>query len=185
MKYHLKKAILISAVSIACFFLLSHPFCAASELSKTGQTKSYLIGDDGTYQKGWAGVRFTDKGDDTITDNSTGLIWVKDGKSPGCADGATIIWKKAVDFCENLTYAGYSDWRLPNVRELLSLVDYSRSAPAINTTYFPNTALTDYWSSTTHALTTSQAWGVCYDYGRSFHFDKSETNYVRCVRGVR
>ena len=70
-------------------------------------------------------------------------------------------------YCENLTLpaGGYSDWRLPNRNELQSIVDYSRYNPAIDTTYFPGTVASYYWSSTTYAYSTSIAWNVYFGYG--------------------
>ena len=64
---------------------------------------------------------FVDNGDGTITDLATGLMWQK-------ADSVvTYNWEQALDYAENLTLAGYSDWRLPNVKELQGIVDYTRS----------------------------------------------------------
>lgn len=109
---------------------------------------------------------FHDNGDGTITDQATGLIWMrvdsgylKAGKNK---DGK-MDWKEALKWAENLDYAGHSDWRLPNIKELQSIVDYSRSpqatnSPAINP-LFKLSKIKDkngkdnypfYWSSTTH-----------------------------------
>ena len=61
-------------------------------------------------------------GDEVVTDQATGLMWQKD-------PGTESSWKQALNYCENLVYAGFSDWRLPNRNELLSLVDYNKSLP--------------------------------------------------------
>jgi hypothetical protein len=78
--------------------------------------------------------RFTDNGDRTVTDNCTGLQWLQEsGETPDVdQDGHPdpVTWCQAMEFCQGLTFAGHSDWRLPNVRELQSLVDYGRSKPA-------------------------------------------------------
>ena len=94
---------------------------------------------------------FIDNGDGTVSDTTTGLMWQK-ATAPG-----TYTWQQALAYCENLVLpaGGYSDWRLPDRNELQSLVDYSRYNPAINTTYFPNTVASYYWSSTTLAGYTS------------------------------
>ena len=111
----------------------------------------YVRGD--TYGKN----NFVDNGDGTITDQATGLMWMqKDSGKP-------MNWQEALEYAENLVYAGYDDWRLPNAKELQYIVDYSRSpdttgSPAIDpifkTTSIANEAgKKDYpyfWTSTTH-----------------------------------
>lgn len=73
---------------------------------------------------------FVDNGDSTITDLATGLMWAKNDSKVG------MDWEHALAYAENSTYVGYSDWRLPNVKELQSIVDYSGVFPALNTTMF-------------------------------------------------
>ena len=127
----------------------------------------------------WAG--YVNNGNGTITDTSTGLMWQQE------TPDNTMTWEQALSYCENLTLAGYSDWRLPTRKELRRLVDYSRYNPAINTTYFPDTVSSFYWSSTTTAPYTYTAWGVYFlygfDYGDDYYVNKSNSNYVRAVRG--
>jgi len=114
-----------------------------------------------TYVRGNTGYginNFIDNGDDTITDNATKLMWTQDDSGTG------MNWEEALDYAENLEYAGYSDWRLPNAKEVQSIVDYTRSPgttssaaidPLFNATSIINEAgQTDYpcyWSGTTHA----------------------------------
>ena len=153
-------------------------------LPKTGQTVEYQSGDDGAYEKGYpkSGARFVDNGDGTITDKATGLMWAKDGNGAGCNNGATIAWGAAITFANDLTFAGYSDWRLPNVKELQSIVDYSTYNPAIDSS-FTNTQSGYYWSSTTYADLTDFAWDVYFNYGYVDLDDKDDGYYVRPVRG--
>jgi len=73
-------------------------------------------------------------------------------------------WELALADCEGLNLGGYTDWRLPTVKELRSLVDYSRYLPAINDTYFQDTVSSIYWSSTP-ATSASYAWSVNFKYG--------------------
>ncbi|RJR18074.1 MAG: DUF1566 domain-containing protein [Nitrospiraceae bacterium] len=121
--------------------------------------------------------RYTDNGNDTITDNVTGLIWQKED------DNTTSAWEQAIAACEGLDFAGYDDWRLPNIKELRSIVDNSRYSPAIDTTYFPNTDVSYYWSSTTGANNAALAWYVYFSSGNLGYGNKSDSYYVRCVRG--
>ncbi|MBI9045855.1 MAG: DUF1566 domain-containing protein [Anaerolineaceae bacterium] len=101
---------------------------------------------------------FRDNQDGTITDIATGLTWMQADSSE------SMNWEAALDYCENLDYAGNSDWRLPNVKELHSIVDYSRAPETTNsaaidalfdvTEIINEAGETDYgyyWSSTTHA----------------------------------
>lgn len=161
-------------------------------LPKTGQTTSYHADDDGAYRKGWSGSpRFMNNGDGTITDNATGLMWVANPAALGASFSAPVQWANAVANCENLNYAGYTDWRLPNIRELLSLVDYGRTDTVIDPVF---TVQGDafYWSSTT----TTQPIGYpeCAEItifgnggvgsgGGPDRTVKTQSNYVRPVRG--
>lgn len=100
---------------------------------------------------------FVDRGNGTITDRSTGLMWMQNDS------GRPMNWQEALQYAEDLVYAGYDDWRLPNAKELQYIIDYSRSpdttdSPAINP-MFQLTAIQneagekDYpyiWTSTTH-----------------------------------
>ncbi|MEA3315591.1 MAG: DUF1566 domain-containing protein, partial [Campylobacterota bacterium] len=116
-----------------------------------------------------------DNSNNTVTDNTTGLIW-QDG-----SDIPSLDWEGAVDYCENLEFAGQNDWRLPNRNELYSIVDLDNYNPAINSE-FKNIQNNDYyWSSTSYS--SSYAWGVYFYYGYSYFYYKSYTNCVRCVRG--
>ena len=138
-----------------------------------------------------AGAAYTDNDDGTVTDTATGLMWQKcsmgqtwNEATNGCDGTAfTYSWRNALLQSENLTLAGHSDWRLPNRNELQSLVDYSRYYPAINTTYFPGTVSSYYWSSSTIAGSTNSAWLVYFGHG-SVNDDgsKSYSYYVRAVR---
>jgi hypothetical protein len=119
---------------------------------------------------------YTDNGDGTVTDTSTGLTWQK-------ASSSGKIWEQALAYCEGLSLGGYTDWRLPTVKELQSLEDYSRLSPAINTMYFPDTVSSFYWASTTYANVTYDAWGVDFSYGSGYSPNKNGSYYVRAVRG--
>ncbi len=96
--------------------------------------------------------------------------------------GGSINWEDAITYCEDLSLAGYSDWRLPNIKELRSIIDDNPYGPAIATNYF-GYGHTYYWSSTTKASNTSYAWYVHFFAGHVGYRDKSLDHYVRCVRG--
>ncbi|MEZ4649872.1 MAG: DUF1566 domain-containing protein [Candidatus Eisenbacteria bacterium] len=106
---------------------------------------------------------FVDNGDGTITDSATGLMWMQED------NGAGVTWEDALSYSESLSFAGHDDWRLPNAKELQSIVDYTRS-PATHGTaaidpLFTCSTITDeggrsdfpfYWTGTTHANWTIQ-----------------------------
>ena len=159
----------------------------------TGQLTAYQAGDDGTYQKGYTlarpivkGVgsnRFTDNGDGTISDEATGLMWVKDPVNDiGAPFDAGMSWANAITNCEALNFAGHTDWRLPNIKELMSILDYGVVGPSIDGTFFPNTQSGYYWSSTTLAFITGNAWRVDFFAGTLGYSGKAISYYVRPVR---
>jgi hypothetical protein len=175
-------------------------FCSDNyaPIPKTGQTTSYIPGDDGELLKGvvWPNPRFTDNSDGTITDNLTNLIWLKDANcfgqrtwnnamsdSNGLADGS----------CGLTDGSSAGDWRLPNSNELDSLVHKEYYNPVV-----PNTAGTGqwlegdpfnnvqsyyYWSSTTRASDSDFAWFVYMGNGGEGFNDKSVGGSVWPVRG--
>ena len=139
--------------------------------------------DDGCYQKGvpLPTPRFTDLGNGTVTDNLTGLMWTKNVQEiPGF-----MLWQEALDACQNLVFAGHNDWRLANVKELISLIDYGRYDPSLPAGHpFIGEVSYDCWSSTTLSGNSSHAWVVYFDDGLVYNYDKSSReDAVRCVRG--
>lgn len=111
-----------------------------------------------------------------VTDTTTGLMWQKTYEE----DKA---WQAALSYCENLDYAGYSDWRLPNKNELLSLVNYEKSSGTYS--YFPDMPGNYFWSASTESDNTDRAWFVFFYNGTVNSYYKSY-NYsdVRCVRNA-
>ncbi len=189
------------------------PSCPTFELPATGQTTcfdssgnvidcagSQWPGQDGHYQAGCSSAgRFVDNGDGTVTDDCTGLVWQKDGadvNGDGLIDASDVLsWQQALQHCENLEFAGRNDWRLPNVRELQSIVDYGRSTPSIDPVFGvaspPMSAASSswYWSSSSVLGSPGSGWHVSFDYGYVLGgvavVDKSLLYYVRAVRDAR
>jgi len=95
-------------------------------------------------------ANFTDNGNGTVTDNVTGLMWEQKTDDGGSRDkDIALTWKDSLAYCEDLVLGSYTDWRLPNPKELERIVDLSTSNPAIDTNYFPNTNNDLYWTGTT------------------------------------
>ena len=127
---------------------------------------------------------FIDNGDGTVTDGATGLMWAKDDSGVDAPDG--LNWEEALAWVATRNAAGYlghDDWRLPNVKELQSIVDYTRSpattASAAIDPVFNATAITNeagaadyafYWSGTTHASVMGGPSGAYVAFGRSLGY---------------
>ena len=148
--------------------------------------------------------RYTDHGDGTISDARTGLMWMQcsygqtydggDTNGDGfiCEGSPTFgSWQQAFSWAaaSNTSEAyGYNDWRLPNVKELGSIVDFSKHTPAINSSIFPSTSTGSYWTSTPSKVLDgnsnddTQSASISFqagDYGAS---DRTSTLYLRLVR---
>ena len=171
-------------------------------LPKTGQTTCYDAsgtaiactgtGQDGDLQKGvaWPGPRFTTNADTTVTDNLTGLVWTPDGNTPGqpaCGPAVTKTWQGALNYAACLnsnSYLGHTDWRLPNINELESLVnpEQSNTATWLNTQGFSNVQPVYYWSSTTSAGNTTLGFIVDIWHGGVYGYPKTDSYPVWPVR---
>ena len=175
------------------------PSCPPLGLAGTGQTLCYgysgnvipcnapdYPGQDGFYQKGCPiENRFVDNQDGTVTDACTGLVWqkktadVSGNGSVGIEDAPT--WQWALQYCENLELAGHDDWRLPNVRELQSIVDYGRSYPSIDPIFKAESAW--YWPSSTGVGNPVYVWAVNFAHGDVGGGLRGDFAFVRAVRG--
>jgi len=107
-----------------------------------------------------------------VTDTSTGLLWQKE-------QSGALSWVNALSYCEDSIYAGYSDWRLPNIIELRTLINDDFYNPASN---FPEMPSQYFWASTTSDYNNNSAWYVNFSSGFSITTNKTNTNYTRCVR---
>ena len=191
------KAVSFSLLVILCLFQLGWAF----RLPDTGQQTCYnnkgeeivcpepgepFYGQDAQY-KG-PEPAYQDNGDGTVTDLNTGLIWQKSSADVD-EDGEITLrdcldWQDACDFCNERTISGHSDFRLPNRRELLSIVDYGKdSFPTINSIF--DCRFTSYWSGSAYAVSAPEeyAWYVHFKFGVSELLKKRTGAFVRCVRG--
>lgn len=156
-----------------------------------GRIKCYPMG-DGQFNKtyyvryvrgpeGYAENVFTTNNNGTISDEATGLMWQQQDSNKG------MDWESALNYCENLSLAGYTDWRLPTAKELHSIVDYSRSpdttqSPALDP-IFTTTTITNeagqvdwpyFWSSTTHLNQAGSLDAMYIAFGRSLGYFKNQ-----------
>jgi hypothetical protein len=130
--------------------------------------------------------------DDLVTDNISGLTWMAcpagSGATPSCASPAEITLAAATTFCDDLSLDGHSNWRLPTLHELMTIVDASQADPSIDMSYFesPITVfiLDPYWADAPHPTADySATWSVTVDfkYGKNENKPNTENHYVRCV----
>jgi len=162
-------------------------------LPKTGQTTCYDAagatipctgtGQDGDLKAGvaWPNPRFvvgTGAGVDCVTDNLTGLMWVK------APSTTPAIWSAALTSANDLTLCGFSDWRLPNINELESLVNSEVTFPTtfLSTQGFSGVQASNYWSSSNYAVSANYAWIVGMDGGDVGFGVKYNNYYVWPVR---
>ncbi|MDR4504748.1 MAG: DUF1566 domain-containing protein [Candidatus Scalindua sp.] len=140
----------------------------------TGQTISYMTGDDGERQEGepWPIPRFINHGDGTVTDNLTGIMWMQNAGTVSIEEcvGGSRTWQEALEYvaCINsIHYLGYNDWRLPNRKEFESLTDFSKFNPAlpgdhpfseVHSLPAPAPGPDYYWTSTTIYTRINSAW---------------------------
>jgi len=193
--------------------------CGASTFPATGQTTSFPptlkttdapVRDDGVVRAGGA-LRYQNNGDGTISDLNTGLMWEQKIRDIVTAQGnhdvtrrfawdsaaATIWdWLEQVNTEGGAGLAGFNDWRIPNVKELESILDYGTFNPAVDPAFNNGpgigpcsvaecslTASSAYWSSTTYAHLLTAAWGVFFFAGDAGTDGKGFTFFVRAVRG--
>jgi len=149
-------------------------------------------GEDGEFQAGvaWPTPRFTDNGDGTVTDNLTKLFWLKDANCPL----ATKTWQQALDWvddlnsmsiaCTDYTAMTFTDWRLPNIKELTSLLDYGRWNPALPVGHpFIDVQGSFYWSSSSSVFSPATAWVTAPSDGGVVKIAKGGSLFVLPVRG--
>jgi hypothetical protein len=110
----------------------------------------------------------------TADTNSDGVI-----TADSYPEGDKMIWQDAMNFCQSLSFAGSTDWRLPEIAELNSLVEISHSYPAVNPAF--QCESDSYWSATTSAVKTTKAQYVHFNFGTESSRDKTKRAYVRCV----
>lgn len=160
----------------------------------TGQTISYTFGDDGDIKAGmeWPEPRFVDNGDGTVTDTLTGLMWLKDGgclKKRNWSDALVSIIEMNANperySCEGYS-ADYTDWRMPNIREMESLINYGEpdSSVWLDTGGFTNINGSWYWSSTTNINKPNKAYAVNMTKTKRKFITKKKKTFVIPVRGM-
>jgi len=120
--------------------------------------------------------------DNTVTDTQTGLIWkhcLEGVTGTQCEQGTatSFTWQQALEYA-----AKQPEWRLPNIRELTSIVELKCSEPAINLSVFPATPSNSIvWSSSPHANNSNNAWFVYFSNGSDQDYNRSSNTYVNTL----
>lgn len=117
-----------------------------------------------------------DETNDTVLDDVTGLMWQR------TVSDSVFSGKKSNDYCASLVHGGFDDWRLPSRIELVSLVDFTKLDPAIDTNTFPNTPNASFWTSSPFAGDTYSAWFINSPDGSANYSDVVFLERARCVR---
>ena len=166
-----------------CFNTYQETSCLASEQPFYGQ--------DGLYAAlGYCLAKSFSTTEDLVTDNITGLVWQRNLPQTyeGCTGnaGALCLYDQALNYCSNLNYGGFSDWRLPAPEEYATIIDYGQvsPSPAIDPDKFPTpmTSQKDFWTSTYSDTTNNKIWYVDFSSGK-IQESENVAKYVRCVRG--
>jgi hypothetical protein len=131
-------------------------------------------------------INYTDNNNGTITDNYTKLIWLKcpiGFSGTACKSGSPSLkeWSKSRDDCTSINIGGKKDWRLPTVKELVSIVDTGSFSPSINKKYFFGTD-NSYWTSTSPAEHLSSKFIVLFSNGSVYFQSENSPSATRCVR---
>uniref|UniRef100_UPI004056AAD6 Lcl C-terminal domain-containing protein n=1 Tax=Candidatus Electronema sp. TaxID=2698783 RepID=UPI004056AAD6 len=161
---------------VYCFltvsFLIASPAFAGCDADLAKSTEHLTVNADGT-----------------VSDSKTKLMWKRCPEgytytSPNtCTAGATATYTWSVALTLPATFATYTDWRLPNVKELQSIVEEQCSAPAINVTAFPNTPSSKVWANSPSAAS-GYAWYVDFSTGTAVDALKTQSYGVRLVRDM-
>jgi len=124
-------------------------------------------------------MNFIKKGD-VVIDKDRKLMW-QDDKA---VINNKMNWQQARKYCKNLNLAGFSDWRLPTIQELNTIIDLDRYNPAI-AKEFKNVKSERYWTNTSYAYNSDAAWRLNFKDGLDNGYNKYNSDYVRCVRKIK
>jgi len=183
--------LLVLMCSVGFAYRDRYDFSMPRGLPKTGQTVSYVSGDDGDLEKGWSvASRFIEQnlsGDDVVIDQATGLMWAKSASATINNSGSgDPNWAHAIAYPLDKTFGGFSDWRIPNIIELISILNYGASSGV----YSVFTGLTGkvYWSSTTSTTDSGAALELILGAGSNYYFPSTKDGldeYIFCCRSIR
>ena len=135
-------------------------------------------------------ANFSVQSSGVVQDTTTGLMWMRcaygqtwDATSSTCTGSPVqITWQDALQLSATVSFGGFSDWRLPNVKELSTIVEKMCVDPAVNATLFPATKSENFWTGSTYVDNQTRAWSIAFYNGKNNTKDKLQDMYVRFVR---
>ncbi|CCQ11091.1 putative Fimh-like protein [Pseudoalteromonas luteoviolacea B = ATCC 29581] len=159
----------LSAISSNCFAQT----CFANQIASTTSSDNFVINSNGT-----------------VSDLTTGLMWQTcsygqsyDNANEICINAsAPIKWEQALLIAINNRFAGLDDWRVPNIKELASIIEHQCVEPSINKTVFFGTVNDNYWTSTTDMIRPDHAWVYQFSDGKNNLKAKNSDLFLRLVR---
>lgn len=174
---HLKCPRIWLAIGVGITTLIYHPQINAQTCLATIERST----PDGTFQ---------DNGNGTVTDSRHELMWKRCAEGQNWDDStcigtaATHTWEAALTTAATTSFAGYEDWRLPNIKELHTIVEVACYNPTINLTTFPNTPASLFWSSSPRYDAAGDSWALTFDNGSDYYgYGRSGGFFIRLVRG--
>lgn len=123
-------------------------------------------------------IRLDDK--DIVIDTKSNLMWQDNSD----VESIDRTWYDSLIYCEDMIFEGFSDWRVPNINEFLSIVDRSKKDKTIYDA-FKKVKNFAYWTSTTNEILNSMAWHIRFETAKTTSYSKSSKYYVRCVRDIK
>jgi len=164
---HKTKLLLIVIALNKSLPLYANQVCQTDNIELTSPTSKYIQHTNGT-----------------VTDSQTDLMWYV--CSTECPPPTTYTWEEALGYVEQfntqITFANYTDWRLPNIRELATLAELQCFRPAINVSVFPDTLPLHYWSSSPYKFYPHYSWYMNFEDGVYTYGDRTDKKYIRLVR---
>ena len=169
------KIILVFGLFIVALPVMAQQVCMPDSVLSTAPTDQYQQKNDGT-----------------VIDDKNSLMWKRclEGKTgQKCEAGELTLlnWGEALLWLgSNLNngFAGYKDWRLPNIRELNTLAEMQCQSPAINTGVFTNAPVSHVWSSSPHSFPTDYSWYVDFNNGSSIYDFRHNNKALWLVRDI-
>lgn len=153
----------------------NHPI--AETVSAGGSKKFHVRAVRDVQMPNQLSAHFVAQANGSIYDSLTSLYWLP------MLSSDTLTWEQALNYSEQLTWGGYSDWRLPNIKELQSINIETSSNPSLNTTFFSQIGTKFIWSSTSLPNQTSKAWYLDTKFGITTYKLKTNRIWTICVRG--
>ena len=172
---------------MSCTTLLKHTVLILTTLLITNQ-RLYAQTCESQIPPTTPSSRFIIHNNGTVTDKRTGLIWKRclEGVSGAACNSGTPVelnWQDALQRARDASFEGRTDWRLPNIKELRSIVEQQCVDPAINLSVFPAQAASVVWSSSPNADVADNAWNVYFSNGFTFNGSRNVRRQVWLVRG--